>query len=130
MLRIQVNLGLEAFPIYRLTDNKKCVILFIQSTILQPFRHKRNKMANITVKHIPDDLYAKLKASALRNRRSINNEIIIWMERAAGIATQTDVEGRIVRARALRAQIEGFIANADEISRAKNEGRLTNLDQL
>lgn len=87
-------------------------------------------MANITVKHIPDDLYAKIKASALRNRRSINNEIIIWIERAAGIATQTDVEGRIVRARALRAQIEGFIANADEISRAKNEGRLTNLDQL
>ena len=87
-------------------------------------------MANITVKHIPDDLYAKIKASALRNRRSINNEIIIWMERAAGIATPTDVEGRIVRARALRAQIEGFIANADEISRAKNEGRLTNLDQL
>lgn len=87
-------------------------------------------MANITLKNIPDDLYAKIKDAAKRNRRSINNEMIIWMERAAGIAARTDVEGRITRARALRTQVQGFIANADELTKAKNEGRLTNLDQL
>ncbi len=87
-------------------------------------------MANITVKHIPDGLYAKIKESALRNRRSINNEIIIWMERAASVANRADVEGRIARARALRAQIEGFVASADDITNAKNKGRLTSLDQL
>lgn len=87
-------------------------------------------MANITLKNIPDELYAKIKDSAKRNRRSINNEMIIWMERAAGMAAKPDVEGRIARARALRAQVQGFIANADEITKAKNEGRFTNLDQL
>lgn len=87
-------------------------------------------MANITLKNIPDDLYAKIKDSAKRNRRSINNEMIIWMERAAGIVTSIDVEGRIARARALRSQVQGFIANADELTKAKNEGRLTNLDEL
>ena len=87
-------------------------------------------MANITLKNIPDDLYAKIKDSAKRNRRSINNEMIIWMERAAGIATKADVEGRIARARTLRAQVQGFITNADEITKAKNEGRLMVLDQL
>ncbi|MFN8487351.1 MAG: hypothetical protein U0350_07140 [Caldilineaceae bacterium] len=87
-------------------------------------------MANITLKNVPDELYAKIKDSAKRNRRSINNEMIIWMERAAGIATKPDVEGRIARARALRSQVQGFIANADEITKAKNEGRLMDLDQL
>lgn len=35
---------------------------------------------NITIKGIPDELHRKLKESAARNRRSINNEIILVME--------------------------------------------------
>ena len=39
-------------------------------------------MANLTLKNIPDELHAKLKASAERNRRSLNSEILIRLESA------------------------------------------------
>ena len=37
-------------------------------------------MATITVKNIPDDLYARLKETATIHRRSINSEIIFCIE--------------------------------------------------
>ena len=37
-------------------------------------------MANLTLKNIPDDLHARLKESAERNRRSLNSEILIRLE--------------------------------------------------
>jgi hypothetical protein len=39
-------------------------------------------MQTITVKKIPPDLYKKLKQLAKENRRSINSEIIVCIERA------------------------------------------------
>mgnify|MGYP006295656591 CR=1 FL=1 len=39
-------------------------------------------MANITVKNIPDDLYEQLKEYAAMNYRSLNNEIIVCIEKA------------------------------------------------
>ena len=38
-------------------------------------------MATITIKNIPDNLYAQLKNVAEANRRSINSEVIICIER-------------------------------------------------
>lgn len=38
-------------------------------------------MATLTIKNFPDDLYANLTKIAKRNRRSINNEAIISVER-------------------------------------------------
>ena len=37
-------------------------------------------MPTLTLKNIPDDLHARLKASAERNRRSLNSEILIRLE--------------------------------------------------
>ncbi len=37
-------------------------------------------MATITVKNIPDDLYAGLKQAAVANHRSINSEVIVCVE--------------------------------------------------
>ena len=39
-------------------------------------------MATLTIKNIPDDLYEELKQRAATNRRSINNEVIMLIERA------------------------------------------------
>ena len=39
-------------------------------------------MATVTVKNIPDELYARLKSVAAMNRRSINSEIIMCIDRA------------------------------------------------
>jgi plasmid stability protein len=37
-------------------------------------------MATLTLKNIPDDLHARLKESAEKNRRSLNSEILIRLE--------------------------------------------------
>ena len=39
-------------------------------------------MPTITLKNIPDELYARLKESAADHRRSLNSEIIVRLERA------------------------------------------------
>lgn len=39
-------------------------------------------MANFTVKNMPDDLYAELKRQAEENRRSLNSEAIVCLQRA------------------------------------------------
>jgi hypothetical protein len=38
-------------------------------------------MLTLTLKHIPADLHARLKASAAKNRRSLNSEILTRLER-------------------------------------------------
>ena len=38
-------------------------------------------MPTITVKNIPEDLYARLKAYAAANRRSVNSQVIVCIER-------------------------------------------------
>ena len=37
-------------------------------------------MPTLTLKNIPDGLHARLKASAARNRRSLNSEILVRLE--------------------------------------------------
>jgi len=37
-------------------------------------------MPTLTLKNIPEDLHARLKASAERNRRSLNSEILVRLE--------------------------------------------------
>ena len=37
-------------------------------------------MATLTLKNIPDELHARLKESAERNRRSLNSEILVRLE--------------------------------------------------
>lgn len=39
-------------------------------------------MATFTIKNIPDDLYAELKRQAEENRRSLNSEAIVCLQRA------------------------------------------------
>jgi plasmid stability protein len=41
-------------------------------------------MANLTIKGLPDELYAALKASAAASRRSIAAEATVMLERALG----------------------------------------------
>jgi plasmid stability protein len=38
-------------------------------------------MPTLTLKNIPDGLHARLKASAERNRRSLNSEILVRLEK-------------------------------------------------
>lgn len=79
-------------------------------------------MATITVKNIPDDLYERLKRAARANRRSINSEIIVCIERSVG-PQKVDPEQMIARARELRERSADYRITDDEFSDAKAAGR-------
>ena len=79
-------------------------------------------MPTLTVKNIPDDLYARLKRRAEMNRRSINSEIIMCIERTVR-STRIDPETVLVRARKLREKSGDYIITEDAFNQAKTTGR-------
>ncbi|MCP4425406.1 MAG: Arc family DNA-binding protein [Chloroflexi bacterium] len=79
-------------------------------------------MPTITVKNIPEDVYARLKKQAKANRRSINNEVITLIEREVS-RYRIDPEEFIREARAIRELTADYILTDEELDRAINEGR-------
>ena len=79
-------------------------------------------MATVTLKNIPDDLYTKLKTEAARNRRSINSEIIVCIERRL-LPERLPAETIIDRARRLRAGMTDRVFTIEELEQARREGR-------
>ena len=79
-------------------------------------------MPSITVKNIPPDLYERLKQSARANRRSINGEIIVCIERAVS-PQRVDPEVVIARARELRERTATYRITDEDLSAAKGAGR-------
>lgn len=78
-------------------------------------------MPSITVKNIPDKLYKKIKASAGKNRRSINSEIITLLENNFS-TEKIDIEKLIKEAEEIKSNLS-FVVNEEELQYAKNEGR-------
>lgn len=78
-------------------------------------------MATMTIKNIPDELYEELKQRAAANRRSVNNEVIVLIERAVQYQVQ-DPNEVLERVRVLREKLDIYVTE-DEITAAKNEGR-------
>ena len=76
---------------------------------------------NFTLKNIPDDIYAKIKARAERNRRSINGEIISILGDAVMARRRSGAE-ILALADELRSHTKGVVTD-EFISRAKREGR-------
>lgn len=79
-------------------------------------------MTTFTVKNIPTDLYGLLKQSAEINRRSINSEIIVCIEKAVS-SRRIDLETVLARAREIREMTNNYLLTEDEITQAKIEGR-------
>ena len=81
-----------------------------------------NEMATITLKNIPEDLYARLRTSAGEHRRSINREAIVCLEKAL-LSQPVDPESFLAGARELsRSPGELFLTDRD-LKRARKEGR-------
>jgi plasmid stability protein len=77
-------------------------------------------MPTLTLKNIPEDLHARLKASAERNRRSLNSEILVRLEQ--GISRP--VLDPIVHAETLRASVARLPRVAHKsVARYKRQGR-------
>jgi plasmid stability protein len=71
-------------------------------------------MLNLTLKNVPPELHARLKASAQANRRSLNREILVRLE--AGLeAPSVDVAAQ------LRA-LEDFVAALPHVDHRRVAG--------
>jgi hypothetical protein len=76
----------------------------------------------MTLKNIPDDVYARLKTISKANRRSLNSEAIICFETALIPAKMSSAD-RIHRARELRATCGAQTFKAKDIAGFKRQGR-------
>ena len=81
-------------------------------------------MATLTIKNLPDEVYAALGKMAKRNRRSINGEAIVRLEQ--GLQNiEPDIEETLKRIRRNREQLkrQGVWLTDEFLDYAKNEGR-------
>lgn len=77
---------------------------------------------SLTIKNIPDDLYQRIKRSAKENRRSINNEAIVCLEKALD-SWRTDPETFLEHVRRHRASMPYVHLSEEDLRAAKDEGR-------
>ncbi len=80
-------------------------------------------MPSITVKNIPSDLYERLKQSAAENRRSINSEIIVCIERAVQSYRHKNVDDLLAKARRVRVKTSGQLLTDEKFTELKALGR-------
>jgi plasmid stability protein len=78
-------------------------------------------MPTLTLRNLPAEVHHRLKARALRHRRSLNSEAIECLK-AATITSAVDVEALLARARTLREQVRGRLT-ASRLSEARRLGR-------
>ena len=76
----------------------------------------------LTIEHIPENVYERLKRSAELHRRSLNTEAILCLQ-AVRVQDRLPPSERIARARALRAQLPQVTIDAREIEVARRQGR-------
>ncbi|MEY3759756.1 MAG: hypothetical protein RIR39_1247 [Pseudomonadota bacterium] len=79
-------------------------------------------MPALTIKNIPDTIYQQLKTAAELHRRSINSEVLIYLERSL-MATKTNPTERLSRIEQLRASIKPNSITPEDIEQAINSGR-------
>ena len=79
-------------------------------------------MVAITVKNIPEPLYARVKERAKANHRSINNELITIIEQSV-MLQPIDLAETLERTRRIRELTAHYVITDDELTRLKNEGR-------
>lgn len=76
----------------------------------------------LTLKNIPDAVFARLKLTAEQNRRSLNSEAIVCLE-AVLLPARVSPHERISRARALRATLPAGTFSTKDIAAAQRKGR-------
>ncbi len=76
----------------------------------------------LTLKNIPDAVYARLKTSAIAHRRSLNSEAIVCLESVL-LPTKLAPRERLARARELRASLPAGKFRARDIDAAKRLDR-------
>lgn len=81
-------------------------------------------MATLTIKKMPDALYARLKERAHESHRSINGEAIVALEIALSQPAPRDPEEVLAEIRRAREKFKGPPLTEAFINAAKRHGRL------
>lgn len=76
----------------------------------------------LTLKGLPDEVYVRLKDSAVANHRSLNSEIISRLQ-AQVMPTRTTAQEHLAAIRALRVRISEISFDHSDIDQFKREGR-------
>jgi plasmid stability protein len=79
-------------------------------------------LATITLKNIPEGVYARLRARAEEHRRSINREAIVCLEQALANRA-VDPGSFLVNVRELRNSLGKVFLTDRDLKRARGEGR-------
>ncbi|MGH7612781.1 MAG: FitA-like ribbon-helix-helix domain-containing protein [Gemmatimonadales bacterium] len=79
-------------------------------------------MPALTIKSIPDDLYALLKRRAAEHRRSINSEVLVCLERTLR-SRRLDPGTLLARADAVRERLTMPKWTAAALRQARSAGR-------
>ena len=78
---------------------------------MEPEWYAENAVLNLTLKNIPAELHARLKASAVANRRSLNREILALLE--------AQIEAPSVDVAAELQALEDFVASLPAVDHAR-----------
>ena len=76
----------------------------------------------MTLKGIPDEIYAQLRTSAEANRRSLNSEAIACLESTL-LPKKTTALEHVARAREVRLALKGRAFKPEDIDLFKRAGR-------
>ncbi|MDQ3220140.1 MAG: Arc family DNA-binding protein [Acidobacteriota bacterium] len=81
-------------------------------------------MATLTIKNLPDEIYAALSKTAKQNRRSINSEAIVQLERSVSIPKK-DPEELLAEIKRSREELsrKGVYLTDEILEQAKKERR-------
>lgn len=80
-------------------------------------------MATLTIKNLPDKLYARLKARAAEHRRSLNSEAILAVEQSLAEARLPDPAKILADLRRGRARLKGLYLTDTDLRDARERGR-------
>ena len=80
-------------------------------------------MATLTIKNLPDALYARLKELAAEHRRSINSEAILAVERAVIGGQARDPQEILAELRTARARMGQVFVTDSSLQKSRTSGR-------
>jgi antitoxin FitA len=79
-------------------------------------------MPSLTIKNVPENLYQHLKRRALRNRRSLNSEILMCLEQISQNQSR-DTQAVLTHLRELRKKTASHSLTDEILQQAKLSGR-------
>jgi plasmid stability protein len=79
-------------------------------------------MTTMTIRNVPDTVKEKLVREAKRHRRSLNQQVLVFLENACANSPGRGVEAELEEIRAMRRGVPSM--SAAEIDRAKRDGRV------